>query len=89
MVKAFAGNDESRIMFICSSCLEEEVQEEDTLCDNCVSFFAKEESRKEEINKMAVGKWKQNEIDSLSSDVIRELKEESEIENSEYFELYF
>lgn len=52
MVKAFAGNDESRIMFICSSCLEEEVQEEDSLCDNCISFFAKEESRKEEINKM-------------------------------------
>jgi len=40
------------------------------------------EIAKEEINKMAVGKWKQNEIDSLSSDVIRELKEESEIENS-------
>jgi hypothetical protein len=40
------------------------------------------EIAKEEINKMAVGKWKQTEIDSLSIDVIRELKEESDIENS-------
>jgi len=66
MVKAFTGNDESRIMFICSSCLEEEVQEEDSLCDNCVSFFAKEESRKEEINKMGGNLWlKEENIGSL------------------------
>jgi hypothetical protein len=33
------------------------------------------EIAKEEINKMAVGKWKQNEIDSLTDEVIKEMKE--------------
>jgi len=47
------------------------------------------EIAKEEINRMAVGKWKQNEIDSLSREVIQELKQEeikdekSEIETEE------
>ena len=34
------------------------------------------EIAKEEINRMAVGKWKQNEIDSLSIEVLQEIKQE-------------
>jgi len=51
MVKAFAGNNETQSIFICSYCLENEVKEEWELCDKCAKERAEIEDQKEQKTK--------------------------------------